>query len=144
MTTLNLKVKKIMKKRAVSPVIATVLLIALVTAAAAIVFLVVIPMLTPADAILVAKTPIDNGDGNYTVSVNVKAQASDIVFNGTVTVSPTVSYLVVTTTTPVEIENGQSKDITFKGSFTIGITYTITLTFIAGGSEFTQSATFVP
>ena len=133
-----------MKKRAVSPVIATVLLIALVTAAAAIVFLVVIPMLTPADAILVAKSTVDNQDGNFTVTINVKALAADIVFNGNVTVSPTVSFFVVTSTTPVTIENGLQSDVTIKGTFQSGTTYTVTLTFTAGGSDFTAVATFQP
>jgi len=133
-----------MKKRAVSPVIATVLLIALVTAAAAIVFLVVIPMLTPANAILVEKSAIDNQDGNFTVTINVSAQAADIVFNGTVAVSPTVSFYVVTSTTPVTIENGQQSDVTIKGTFQSGTKYTLTLTFIAGGSEFTSIVEVTP
>ena len=92
-----------MKKRAVSPVIATVLLIALVTAAAAIVFLVVIPMLTPANAILLPKSTVDNGDGNFTVTIGVTAEGSDIIFNATITASPTVSYLAVSSTTPMTI-----------------------------------------
>ena len=133
-----------MKKRAVSPVIATVLLIALVTAAAAIVFLVVIPMLTPANAILLPKSTIDNLDGNFTVTIGVTAEGSDIVFNATITASPTVAYLEVTSTTPMTIANGASKDITLIGSFTAGLKYTLTLTFIAGKNEFTQVVEVTP
>lgn len=132
-----------MKKRAVSPVIATVLLIALVTAAAAIVFLVVIPMLNPANAILTPKSVIDNGDGNFTVTVNILAQADDIVWDGTVSSSPDVDYLVVVTTTPVSISNGANKDVQIKGSFTLGEGYTLTLTFTSGQNEFTQIVEFV-
>ena len=133
-----------MKKRAVSPVIATVLLIALVTAAAAIVFLVVIPMLTPANALLLPKSTIDNLDGNFTVTIGVTAEGSDIVFNATVTASPTVAYLEVTSTTPMTIANGASKDITLIGSFTAGVKYTLTLTFVAGKNEFTQIVEVTP
>ncbi|MCG3215730.1 MAG: hypothetical protein KAS63_03375 [Candidatus Heimdallarchaeota archaeon] len=133
-----------MKKRAVSPVIATVLLIALVTAAAAIVFLVVIPMLTPANAILTEVSSIDQGDGNFSITIRAAAQASDVVFNGTVAVSPTVTYLAVSSTTPVTIENGESKDITIIGSFSSGVKCTITLTFIAGGTEFSSIIEVTP
>ena len=133
-----------MKKRAVSPVIATVLLIALVTAAAAIVFLVVIPMLTPANAILLPKSTIDNGDGNFTVTIGVTAEGSDIIFNGTLTASPTVAYLEVSSTTPMTIANGASKDVVLIGSFTAGVKYTLTLTFVAGKNEFTQVVEVTP
>ncbi len=133
-----------MKKRAVSPVIATVLLIALVTAAAAIVFLVVIPMLTPANAILLPKSSVDNGDGNFTLTVGVTAEGSDIIFNGTIAISPTVAYSAVSSTTPTTISNGATKDITVIGSFTAGVKYTLTLTFIAGKNEFTQIVEITP
>ncbi len=134
-----------MKKRGVSPVIATVLLIALVTAAAAIVFLVVIPMLQPPpEAIVKGVTYNDLGDGNFSVAITVLAQGADMVFNGTVEASPTVTYLVIDTTTPLSIENGVQKIITIIGSFTVGEAYSLTLSFLAGNNDVVGIASFSP
>lgn len=134
-----------MKKRGVSPVIATVLLIALVTAAAAIVFLVVIPMLQPPpEAIVKSVTYNDLGDGNFSVAITILAQGADMVFNGTVEANPTVVYLVVDSTTPLSITNGVQKIITIIGSFTAGEAYSLTLSFLAGNNDVTGIANFSP
>ena len=134
-----------MKKRGVSPVIATVLLIALVTAAAAIVFLVVIPMLQPnATALVTGVVGTDNGDGNYTVVITVQAEGADLVYNGTVTASPTVTYLASTTASGLSIPNGETKTITIVGAFQVGTDYTINLYFTSGDSEALGTANFQP
>ena len=140
-------VNKKMKKRAVSPVIATVLLIALVTAAAAIVFLVVIPMLNPSpQAIVVGAVDISYDDltGNFTVIVTIQAQAADLTFNGTVTASPTVAYLNPTTATSYAIANGETGQITIVGSFTSGTAYNLNIYFTAGESTIFTSAAITP
>lgn len=134
-----------MKKRGVSPVIATVLLIALVTAAAAIVFLVVIPMLKPsATAVTLSVIGTDNGDGNYTVVITIKAEGADLVYNGTVTASPTVTYLASTTAGGLAIPNGEQKTITVVGAFQTGTEYTLTLYFTSGESEAIGTAVYTP
>jgi len=135
-----------MKKRGVSPVIATILLIALVTAAAAIVFLVVIPMLNPAPKAIVQEVIAveDVGTNNYTVTISVQAVGQDITFNGTVVSSPSVTYMVVTTTLPVTIDNGNTGQIIIVGSFVEGTEYTLTLTFYSGDSIATGIAVFTP
>ncbi|MCG3220646.1 MAG: type IV pilin [Candidatus Heimdallarchaeota archaeon] len=124
-----------MKKRGVSPVIATILLIALVTAAAAIVFLVVIPMLNPAPEAIVKTISTTQDNGNYTVVFTILAQGGDIVFNGTVDPSPDVAYLNVVTAAGLEIKNGIQKQITIIGSFTVGESYTFNIYFTAGDSD---------
>ncbi|MHA2357848.1 MAG: archaellin/type IV pilin N-terminal domain-containing protein [Candidatus Heimdallarchaeaceae archaeon] len=134
-----------MKKRGVSPVIATILLIALVTAAAAIVFLVVIPMLNPAPKAIVQEVvAIDAGGGNYSVTITVQAEGQDIVFNGTLVSAPTVTYIGVTSTLPLSIPNGETKQIIILGSFQLGVAYTLTMTFTAGESTATGIAEFTP
>ncbi len=126
-----------MKKRGVSPVIATVLLIALVTAAAAIVFLVVIPMLQPnIDATLIA-TPgsSDAGSGNRAIEINIKALGGALnITSVSVTDvtgvelldAPTGSSVIYT----VIEENGQLT-VYVVGAFSIGTAYDITLEFDA-------------
>ena len=109
-----------MKKRGVSPVIATILLIALVTAAAAIVFLVVIPML-----------------------ITIQAEGGDILYTD-VTASPVVTYLVLDSTEPFSITNGNVKQIVFTGSFTVGTEYTLTINFSSGESTAQGIAKFTP
>jgi flagellin-like protein len=134
-----------MKKRGVSPVIATVLLIALVTAAAAIVFLVVIPMLQPnATALVTGVVGSADGDGNYTVIITVQAEGADLVYNGTVTCSPTLTYLSSTTAAGLSIPNGETKTITIVGSFQLGVDHTITLYFTSGESEAVGTANYQP
>lgn len=133
-----------MKKRGVSPVIATVLLIALVTAAAAIVFLVVIPMLHPTPKAIVDIVNVsDNGDGNFTVIVNFSAQGANLAFNGTVKSSPDVDYLEVVTAPGYTVENGKPGQIELIGSFNHPSTaYTLTLYFEFEGSVITAIAEF--
>ena len=134
-----------MKKRGVSPVIATVLLIALVTAAAAIVFLVVIPMLKPsATAVTMSVVGTADGDGNYTVVITIKAEGADLVYNGTVTASPTVTYLTSTTAAGLSIPNGEQKTITIVGAFVPPTEYTISLYFTSGESEAIGIASYQP
>ncbi|MBY8999801.1 MAG: hypothetical protein KGD64_02705 [Candidatus Heimdallarchaeota archaeon] len=136
-----------MKKRAVSPVIATVLLIALVTAAAAIVFLVVIPMLNPSpQAIVIGAVGVtyDDISGNFTVIVTIQAQSADLTFNGTVTAAPTVAYLNPTTSQGYAIANGQTGQITIVGSFTSGETYNLNIYFTAGESTIFAITEIVP
>ncbi|MHA2357862.1 MAG: hypothetical protein ACXABK_03735 [Candidatus Heimdallarchaeaceae archaeon] len=134
-----------MNKRGVEPVIAVILLIALVTAAVAIIFLVVIPMLTPAPRAIVQEvTLVDVGDGNYSVTITVQSEGSDIVFNGSVDVTPNVIYLEVISETPLSLPNGVTKQITVKGSFAIGIKHTLTLYFTAGESTTFGIAEFTP
>ncbi|NPD88456.1 MAG: hypothetical protein HGN29_07015 [Asgard group archaeon] len=134
-----------MKKRGVSPVIATILLIALVTAAAAIVFLVVIPMLNPAPKAIVQESNVVlAGDGlNYTVTITIQAEGNDILYTD-VSASPIVSYLVLDSTEPFSISNGATKQIVFTGSFTIGIEYTLTINFSSGESTAIGTAVFTP
>ncbi len=56
---------KLKKKKAVSPVIATILIIALTIAAAAIVWLVVMPMLQPNDSLTVSEPSFTDNNNNY-------------------------------------------------------------------------------
>ncbi len=135
-----------MKKKAVSPVIATVLLIALVTAAAAIVFLVVIPMLNPSpQAIVIGAIDVtENMDGNFTIIVTIQAQSADLTFNGTVTAAPNVAYLNVVTADGYAIANGQTGQVTITGSFQSGTEYKVNIYFTAGESTTFASAIFTP
>ncbi len=127
-----------MKKRGVSPVIATVLLIALVTAAAAIVFLVVLPMVQNPGAQALITPPngaTDNGNGTMTFAFQIKATGGDITVqsvtsSGSVTIS---SFDNVT----ISAETTQTVRVT--GNFQDNTEYTITFTFASGGSTFTQS-----
>ena len=134
-----------MKKRGVSPVIATILLIALVTAAAAIVFLVVIPMLNPAPkAIVQENNVVLAGDGlNYTVTITIQAEGGDILYTD-VSASPVVTYIVLDSTEPFSITNGNVKQIVFTGSFTVGTEYTLTINFSSGESTAQGIAKFTP
>ena len=135
-----------MKKRGVSPVIATVLLIALVTAAAAIVFLVVIPMLQPSpEAILTYdQGSSDVGGGDRQILISVKATGGPLTVTS-VEVSPLVT---------VDVLNGTDVDmigqviaaestVTIKviGAFSVGTEYTITFTFTSGDDSIVEAAT---
>jgi FlaG/FlaF family flagellin (archaellin) len=136
-----------MKKRAVSPVIATVLLIALVTAAAAIVFLVVIPMLNPAPTALLTVTPnsTDAGSGNRAIQVDVKALNGALNITGvdvtgvtgvTLLDSPTGSSVIYSVIT----QDG-SMTIYIVGAFSVATEYSITINFESGVSSIAQSFT---
>ena len=124
-----------MKKRAVSPVIATVLLIALVTAAAAIVFLVVIPMLRPGATPYFVATPGSSSvNGTHrSISIEIEARGGDLVFDGVT--CDTVSVLEVTNLGASIVENAKIT-VTIKGTFDIGTQYTFTFTFTSGDSTF--------
>ncbi|MCG3227155.1 MAG: hypothetical protein H7645_09560 [Candidatus Heimdallarchaeota archaeon] len=123
-----------MKKRGVSPVIATILLIALVTAAAAIVFLVVIPMLNPVPEAIVKSVQANEASGNYTIIFTVLATGGDIVFDGNVTSSPTAVFTVITAA-GLEITSSTQKMIEINGIFTVGELYSFNLYFTSGDSE---------
>ncbi len=135
-----------MKKRGVSPVIATVLLIALVTAAAAIVFLVVIPMLSPSPQAIVMGSPsVDYDAGNnFTITVTIQAQAADITFNGTITISPDAMYLNPKTPAGSSILNGETGQIVFEGTFVSGEKYSVNIYFTSGDSTIFAIAEFTP
>jgi FlaG/FlaF family flagellin (archaellin) len=143
----NIMVNTKMKKRAVSPVIATVLLIALVTAAAAIVFLVVIPMLNPAPTALLTVTPnsTDAGSGNRAIQVDVKALNGALNITGvdvtgvtgvTLLDSPTGSSVIYSIIT----QDG-SMTIYIVGAFSVATEYSITISFESGVSSIAQSFT---
>ncbi len=130
----------LMKKRAISPVIATVLLIGLVVAAAALVFFVVMPMLQPSGTALVTyNTGSYTSDGtNATFSFNVQASGADITIievtsnNGTIVISE------------LEIGNGQTKTLTVSTGdtqYVSGTSYTFTIKFEYGESEGQTSLT---
>lgn len=134
-----------MKKRAVSPVIATVLLIALVTAAAAIVFLVVIPMLNPAPTALITATPgsLEAGGSNRAIAVKIDA------LNGALNITG-VDVTGLTGVTLLDAPEGSSvifdviaKDgsqtIYIVGAFAESTEYSIIITFESGGSEIASS-----
>ena len=140
-------VNKKMKKRAVSPVIATVLLIALVTAAAAIVFLVVIPMLNPAPTALITATPgsTDAGGGNRAIGVKIDALNGALNITGvqvtgvtgvTVLDSPTGASVIYDV-----IAKDGSMTIYIVGAFDIGTEYSITISFDSGGSSISSAFT---
>ena len=132
-----------MKKRGVSPVIATILLIALVTAAAAIVFLVVIPMLNPSPKAIVQETNAIKAGGNYTVYITIQAAGGDILYDD-VTASPTISFLMLNSTQPFSITNGNTKQLVFIGTFEGGTEYTLTIDFTSGESTAQGIAIFTP
>ncbi len=130
--------KKLTKKRGVSPVIATVLLIALVTAAAAIVFLVVLPMMQPSGELIVTA----NGDlaayndTSQTFSLQIKALGADVTIDS-ISVDGTSTEIV---TTPLTINNGQTRTFTVRWdnsttNLSSTSSYTITVAFSYGDSE---------
>ncbi|MHA1115408.1 MAG: type IV pilin [Candidatus Heimdallarchaeaceae archaeon] len=126
-----------MKKRGVSPVIATVLLIALVTAAAAIVFLVVLPMVQNPGAQALITPPsgaIDNGNGTMTFNFQIKATGGDITVSDVV-VSPTVTVSFTSVTIGAET----TQTVQVWGAFTDNTEYTFTFTFTSGDSSFTET-----
>ncbi|MHA1954882.1 MAG: archaellin/type IV pilin N-terminal domain-containing protein [Candidatus Heimdallarchaeaceae archaeon] len=123
-----------MKKRGVSPVIATILLIALVTAAAAIVFLVVIPMLNPVPEAIVKSVQANEASGNYTITFTVLATGGDIVFDGTVTSTPAATFEVITAA-GLEITSSTQATIQINGIFTVGEVYNFNIYFSSGDSE---------
>lgn len=135
-----------MKKRGVSPVIATVLLIALVTAAAAIVFLVVIPMLQPKSEATLIITPGSNDVGGGDRAIEVKVDAvggslniTSVLVTGLAGVqlldTPTGSSMIF-----VVIEAEGTDMIYIVGAFNVGTSYDITLEFAEVSKSFTHTA----
>ena len=135
-----------MKKRGVSPVIATVLLIALVTAAAAIVFLVVIPMLQPKSEATLIITPGSNdvGGGDRAIEVKVDAVGGSLNITGVIITGLTGIQLLDTPTGSsmifVVIEAEGTDMIYIVGAFNIGQSYDITLEFAEVSKSFTHTA----
>lgn len=135
-----------MKKRGVSPVIATVLLIALVTAAAAIVFLVVIPMLQPAAVPIFTYTQgsSDLGGGTRQFIVDVKASGGPLTVDA-VTVSPTLTISVLNATDGSMI--GQvivaeaTVSLKIQGAFAVGTDYTFSFAFSSGDDDVAKDIT---
>ncbi len=135
-----------MKKRGVSPVIATVLLIALVTAAAAIVFLVVIPMLQP------AAVPIftyqdgssDLGNGTRQFIVDVKASGGVLTVEA-VAVAPTLTISVLNSTDGNMIGQAivaeSTVSLKIQGAFVVGTEYTFTFSFTSGEDNIAKDIT---
>lgn len=134
-----------MKKRAVSPVIATVLLIALVTAAAAIVFLVVIPMLNPAPVALITATPGSTEAGGSDRAIAVKIDAKNGALNITgvaVTGVVGVTILDLPTGTSVlydVVAQDGSMTVYIVGAFSVATEYSITISFESGVSEISST-----
>lgn len=133
-----------MKKKAVSPVIATVLLIALVTAAAAIVFLVVMPMLNPGAKATITADPnsVDLGDGTRKIVFHIKAVGGDLTLTN-VSVVPYVALTVEDATgnnmINGVISDGSEKTVVVIGAFTQGTEYSFTFTFTSGDSDYTTT-----
>ncbi|MHA1685702.1 MAG: type IV pilin [Candidatus Heimdallarchaeaceae archaeon] len=131
-----------MKKRAVSPVIATVLLIALVTAAAAIVFLVVMPMLNPTPTANISASPgsVDLGDGTRKITFQVEAVSGDLTLTN-VSVAPYISIQVQdglgNNMINATITKNSQSTVVIIGAFTQGTKYSFTFIFTAGDSQIT-------
>ena len=134
-----------MKKRGVSPVIATVLLIALVTAAAAIVFLVVIPMLQPKSEATLIITPgsTDVGGGYRAIEVKVDAVGGSLnITSVTVTGLSGVQLLDTPTGSSMiyVVIPAEGTDMVYiVGAFSIGTDYDITLEFAEVSKSFTHT-----
>jgi len=135
-----------MKKRGVSPVIATVLLIALVTAAAAIVFLVVIPMLQPAAVpiFIYQDGSVDIGGGNRQFIVKVEAKGGPLTIDA-ISAVPTVVFDVVNATDVTLIGQVIGADtqesLIFQGAFVVGTDYTLTFSFSSGEDNIVEDIT---
>ncbi|MHA1217636.1 MAG: hypothetical protein ACTSSN_12520 [Candidatus Heimdallarchaeaceae archaeon] len=135
-----------MKKSGVSPVIATVLLIALVTAAAAIVFLVVIPMLQPKSEATLIITPGSNdvGGGDRAIEVKVDAVGGSLNITSVIVTGLTGVQLLDTPTGSsiifVVIEAEGSDMIYIVGAFNVGTSYDITLEFAEVSKSFSHTA----
>ncbi len=135
-----------MKKRGVSPVIATVLLIALVTAAAAIVFLVVIPMLQPTAVpiFIYNQGSTDLGGGTRQFIVKIEATGGPLTIDA-VSVAPTLTIDVVNSTDVTMI--GQviaaeaQASLLIKGAFVVGTDYTFTFSFSSGEDDIVEAIT---
>jgi flagellin-like protein len=135
-----------MKKRGVSPVIATVLLIALVTAAAAIVFLVVIPMLQPKSEATLIITPgsSDVGGGDRAIEVKVDAVGGSLNITSVTVTGLTGVQLLDTPTGSsmiyVVIAAEGTDMVYIVGAFNIGTSYDITLEFAEVSKTFSHTA----
>ncbi len=123
-----MKMRILGKKRAVSPVIAVVLLIALTVAAAAIIWVITGDLLGTGTTSFVAETTsTDTATGTWTGKITVST--AGVLQNASISTS-TVSYI----TSTIDLVKGSNPvTLTFSG-VTAG-TYTITFTFFADGSD---------
>lgn len=135
-----------MKKRGVSPVIATVLLIALVTAAAAIVFLVVIPMLQGSPEAVLTITPGSTTTTTSDRAIQIKVEAK----NGPLNITG-VSVIGLTGVQILDLPEGSSligtviaenefDTLYIVGLFDLGAVYDITLSFGELDKTFSHTA----
>jgi flagellin-like protein len=132
------------RKKAVSPVIATILLIALTVTAAAIVYFVVVPLLTAKPELVYlnpGKVPATTNQYEVTIQnnggavANIEALASIELVNDTDTYNPTaVNAGVVAVVFPTTIDQGGSVTWTFifGTDFTNGGSYTLKIYYDAG------------
>jgi flagellin-like protein len=142
------------RKKAVSPVIATILLIALTVTAAAIVYFVVVPMLKgKAKLAITAHDKVLGSDTQYEITVENIGQAVATfdahtafqVVNETDTYNPiAVSVGGIAITYPYELNAGESATfiIELDGIFTSGGTYTVKVVLSGGITAETQAFTY--
>jgi flagellin-like protein len=132
------------RKKAVSPVIATILLIALTVTAAAIVYFVVVPLLTQKPELVYTnngKVPATTNQYEVTIQniggdvANIEGLTSITLVNSTDTINPTAVNAGVTPVVfPTSIDQGGTVTWTFifNSDFTPGSSYTLTITYDAG------------
>ncbi len=136
------------RKKAVSPVIATILLIALTVTAAAIVYFVVVPLLQANPELAYTNNgKVSGTDNKYEVTIvnnggaeaNLAGLTAFTFTNTTDDYNPTNVYYSISTeitTWPYVIGQGDTVKLIFEmpGAFTSGSTYTFTLTYDDGKS----------
>ncbi len=136
------------RKKAVSPVIATILLIALTVTAAAIVYFVVVPLLrSNPELAYTAHGKVAGTSNKYEVTIvnnggadaNLDGLTAFIFTNTTDDYNPTKVYYSISdeiTTWPYVIAQGVTVKLTFEMSsaFTAGCQYTFTLQYDSGRS----------
>ncbi|NHJ46496.1 MAG: type IV pilin [Asgard group archaeon] len=132
------------RKKAVSPVIATILLIALTVTAAAIVYFVVVPLLTAKPELVYlnpGKVPATTDEYQVTIQnnggavANIEGLTAIELVNTTDTYNPTaVNAGAVAVIFPAAIDQGGSVTWTFifGTSFTNGGSYTLNIHYDAG------------
>jgi len=136
------------RKKAVSPVIATILLIALTVTAAAIVYFVVVPLLRANPELTYTDHGKVSGTSNkYEITIqnnggadaNLDGLTAFIFTNTTDDYNPAKVYYSISdeiTTWPYVIAQGATVKLTFEmsGAFTAGSQYTFTLQYDGGKS----------
>ncbi len=134
------------RKKAVSPVIATILLIALTVTAAAIVYFVVVPLLTGNPELVTTDYgKVTGTTDQYEIELeNIGQDAANIanlegfeLTNETDTYNPTAAHIGTDAITfPYVINQGDTVTIvlTFAGNFTPGGQYTLTVIYDSGAT----------